>query len=126
MVQQQRAPVLLVEDDPDTRDSMKFVLEADQHPVVTAANGQEALDTLHQGVAPCVILLDLMMPVMDGMQFRQEQLKDPELATIPVVAYSGHHDVAANVRQLHPAAYLRKPVDPEVLLELVNSHCDKC
>ncbi len=118
-------PVLLVEDDVDTRDSLRFVLEADGYGVVTAENGQEALHALQQGLNPCLILLDLMMPVMDGFQFRQRQLQDPQLAAIPVVAYSGHYDAGINAARLRAAAYFQKPVDVDQLLALIGAYCPK-
>lgn len=118
-------PVLLVEDDVETRESLRFMLESDGYGVVTAGNGQEALDALRQGLTPCLILLDLMMPVMDGFQFRQRQLEDPHLAAIPVVACSGHFDSDANATRLRAAAYFQKPVDVDRLLQIVGSYCDR-
>ncbi len=119
----QRASVLLVEDEPDVQESFKFMLESEGYSVVTADNGRDALNQLRRGFRPTLILLDLMMPVMDGFEFRRAQLRDARLAVIPVVVYSGHHDVKANAAQLRAAAYLQKPVDPDVLLELISTHC---
>ena len=83
--------VLLVEDDIDVREAVADTLDEAGYRVSPARNGQEALDMLRSGaVQPRVILLDLMMPVMDGWQFREEQLRDPALASIPVVALSAH------------------------------------
>src|SRR5579862_4602951 len=65
--------ILIVDDDPDIRDSLKEVLEDEGYEVNGVANGREALDYLRKSPRPCVILLDLMMPVMDGWQFRREQ-----------------------------------------------------
>ena len=65
--------ILIVDDDPDIRDSLKEVLEDEGYEVNGVANGREALDYLRKSPRPCVILLDLMMPVMDGWQFRKEQ-----------------------------------------------------
>ena len=116
-------PVLLVEDDVETRESFRFVLESGGYGVVTAENGQQALDALRQGLTPCLILLDLMMPVVDGFQFRQRQLEDPHLAAIPVVACSGHFD--SDATRLRAAAYFQKPVDVDQLLQVVGSYCDR-
>jgi CheY-like chemotaxis protein len=70
---------------------------------------------------PCVILLDLMMPVMDGWQFRREQVRSPELAEIPVIVVSaaGRDRIA----EIDADAYLTKPVDLEQLLERVSHYC---
>src|SRR6185436_12323698 len=82
------ANILLVEDDFDVRDALIPILEYEGHRVVGAASGQEALDRLRSGAKPSLILLDLMMPGMSGMEFRAEQLRDPALASIPVVVVS--------------------------------------
>lgn len=108
--------VLLVEDDIDVREAVADTLDEAGYRVSPARNGQEALDMLRSGaVQPRVILLDLMMPVMDGWQFREEQLRDPALASIPVVALSAHGGIEA----LDAAAHLRKPVELKQLLDTV-------
>jgi CheY-like chemotaxis protein len=68
-----------------------------------------------------VILLDLMMPVMDGFQFRDEQVRDPELADIPVIVLTALS--AASARRVHPEAILTKPIDCDHLLSVVRAHC---
>src|SRR5205823_5747425 len=103
--------VLVVEDDPTTRDAMKMILEFGGFRVAEAANGREALDQLRSAPPPCLILLDLMMPVMDGRQFREEQRKAPELASIPVVVVSADTDLPDQARTLGAVGYLQKPVD---------------
>jgi len=77
------APVLVVEDDRDVRESLVAVLEDAGYRVMSAADGRAALDLLRAGPRPAVILLDLMMPVMDGFEFRAEQVRDPSLADVP-------------------------------------------
>ena len=77
------ASVMIVEDDPDTREMLERFLQLEGFDVRTAANGQLALDALQADSEPCVILLDLMMPVMNGWQFRQAQASDPELSRHP-------------------------------------------
>lgn len=112
--------VLLVEDDPDVSDAITIALEVFAIPVQRAANGRLALDRLQQGLRPSVILLDLMMPVMDGHEFRQAQRSDPALADIPVVVLSAQavpDDVAA---QLGATRWLKKPVDIADLLRAVR------
>jgi CheY-like chemotaxis protein len=80
--------VLVVDDDPDIRESVQLALEGRGFTVVGKPNGREALDWLQAGNRPAVILLDLMMPVMDGWLFRTIQRTDPELSAIPVVVLS--------------------------------------
>lgn len=118
-----RSPILLVDDDPDVRESMKSLLELDGYAVTTARDGEDAMNQLKSGLRPCVILLDLMMPRKDGFQFRTEQLEDPEIAPIPVIVYSGHYDVEQNTAMLAAAAYLQKPIRVETLLDKVATCC---
>jgi CheY-like chemotaxis protein len=108
--------VLLVEDDPLTRGAMRMVLEWEGYQVSCAANGQEALDLLHKGERPSLILLDIAMPVLDGRQFREQQEKDPALADIPVIVVSGTA-VAATVEA---AGHIQKPFLPGELLEAIR------
>jgi CheY-like chemotaxis protein len=102
---------------------MRSLLELEGYVVHTAADGAEALKRLRSGLEPGLIVLDLMMPGMDGFQFRKEQLRDPKLSAIPVVIYSGHHDDKANAALLEPTAYIRKPFDFDSFLDLVSAHC---
>jgi CheY-like chemotaxis protein len=114
------AMVLLVEDDVDVREAVTDTLEDAGYRVITARHGQEALEVLRNGgPRPCLILLDLMMPVMDGWQFRDLQSKDPELADIPVVALSAHGGLHA----LGAADHLRKPVQLRALMDVVERFC---
>ncbi len=115
--------ILVVEDDAITRDALTLVLESEGYRVASAANGQEALDRLRGDGRPCVILLDLMMPVKDGWQFRAEQGKDPELSSIPVIVCSADGNVEQKAASLGAAGYLQKPVDFEQLLREVQRHC---
>jgi CheY-like chemotaxis protein len=111
--------VLIVEDDPDQRDAVALALEAEGYAVVTAGSGLDALERLHAGVRPCMILLDLMMPEMDGVQFRSEQLKSAALAEIPVVVVSAYGQ-QTRAKYLRVADYLRKPVELDRLLAVVE------
>ncbi|MBA3539856.1 MAG: response regulator, partial [Deltaproteobacteria bacterium] len=93
------------------RDSMLEILAHHGYHAVGASHGQEALEKLHDGAtAPALILLDLMMPVMDGLTFRQEQLRDPEIAAIPVVVISAFKDLGKHERELNAVAMLKKPM----------------
>jgi len=115
-------PVLVVDDDTDTREAMKSVLELHGYSVVTAADGSEALVRLRNGLKPCLILLDLMMPGMDGFQFVNEKRQDPCISAIPVVIYSGHHDAKSDAARLGAEGYFQKPVEVQSLLNLVETY----
>jgi CheY-like chemotaxis protein len=115
------SPILLVEDDADIADAIACCLEDHEYKVVVAANGQEALDKLRRSAPlPGLILLDLMMPVMDGWQFRAAQTADPSLATVPVVLLSAHVNVREVAGKMAVAGWLKKPVELTALLEVVE------
>ena len=113
--------VLIVEDDPDTREMLTSFLQLEGFQTASASNGREALDRLTDDVNADVIVLDLMMPVMDGWQFRQRQVEDARLARIPtiVVSAAGRDRMA----QISADAYLAKPIDMEELLSRVTQLC---
>jgi CheY-like chemotaxis protein len=115
------ATVFIVEDDVDTREMLGRFLELEGYRVETAANGKLALERLETGVGPCVILLDLMMPVMDGWQFRQAQVRDATLADIPVIVVSAAG--RDRLEKIQADAYLSKPVDLDELLGCVTQFC---
>lgn len=116
--------VLVVEDDEDIRESLLEFLEDHGYEAVGAVHGRDALDKLAApDLTPCVIILDLMMPVMDGRAFREEQLERPELSEIPVVVISAYKDVRANTKDLNVASALPKPLNLATLLEVVEQHC---
>lgn len=114
--------ILVVEDDFDIRDTLAQILEAEGYAVSGAANGAEALQVLANESAPALILLDLMMPVMNGWQFRTEQLKDPALAEIPVVVISADAGVGQKAAAIGAADSLKKPVPLETLLDVVSRY----
>jgi len=118
------ASVMIVEDDRDTREMLARFLELEGFDVREAANGQLALEALREDSRTCVILLDLMMPVMNGWQFRSVQTNDPELSKIPVVVVT-----AAGARDQIPAidadAWLSKPVDFDRLLATIDPLCSR-
>lgn len=115
--------ILVVDDDRDIRDSLVEVLEDNGYRAIGAGNGREALDTLRATAeVPCLILLDLMMPVMDGREFREEQLKNPDWTGIPVIVISAYSDVAEQARTL-AVEHLRKPLAMRPLIEAVRRHC---
>jgi signal transduction histidine kinase len=109
--------LLLVEDDVSIRDALSDMLADEGFAVTTAAHGRDALEQLRRGPRPDVILLDLMMPVLDGWEFRVEQRSDPLLAGIPLLAMSA--DLSAKARAIAADGYIRKPIDfTELLREL--------
>ena len=113
--------VLVVDDDPDIRDSLREVLEDEGYAVSCVSNGREALDYLKsKQPRPCVILLDLMMPVMDGWQFRREQKQDPEIADIPlvVITATGKRPVLIDAAEL-----VMKPLDLTQLFAAIERYC---
>jgi CheY-like chemotaxis protein len=118
-----RERVLLIEDESEIRLVLGDLLEEAGFEVSLARNGEEALRQLRGGEAPSVIVLDLMMPVMDGWAFRAEQLKDPSLAAIPVVIISGAREAEETARQLAAADLLVKPFKVEALIAAVRAHC---
>ncbi len=116
--------VLIVEDDADTRGAIVEVLTDGNYRALQAANGAAALDELRAAAPPpCVILLDVMMPVMDGREFRNVQRVDEALREIPVVVLSAHADATDLAEQMEVAGFLRKPVDLVELLQTVEQFC---
>ena len=115
--------VMVVDDDAEIRETLVEVLEAKGFHAVAAANGAQALDVLRRGTRPALILLDLMMPVMDGPTFRAEQRGEPELAAIPVVVISAFQDVEEKAERMGATGSLRKPISFRDLIETVRRLC---
>ena len=115
--------ILVVDDDYAVLDAMRDVLEDEGYEVSVAANGLEALKALRSGERPCVILLDLMMPVMNGWEFRQEQLQDLALAAIPTVIVTADGRARESTEELRAVSCIRKPVTPDELLSTVEKYC---
>lgn len=114
-------PVLVVDDDPDIREAVQDILSFEGYEVVQADNGREALELLNRQppLRPCIILLDLMMPVMDGEEFVSHLQRQPELAALPVIL------VTASGRGMFPGvkAIIKKPFEMDELLAAVSEHC---
>src|SRR2546426_10875554 len=110
------APVLIVEDDPEVRDALSQLFSDEGYQVTTAREGEEGLERLHARPHPCCVVLDLMLPNMDGFEFRVRQMGDPEVAAIPVIVLSAGGDVERKVAHLGVAAALTKPPDFDRLL----------
>jgi CheY-like chemotaxis protein len=120
--------VLIVEDDPDVREMLSALLVTEGFHAVAAEDGLEALHLLravrHRAPQiPCLILLDLMMPRLSGNEFRRAQLGDPTVAAVPVAVMSGAVDLEQRAQSLGAVASLAKPIDCEMLLEIVRRYC---
>jgi CheY-like chemotaxis protein len=113
--------VLVVENEPLARSALVTLLQRAGYAVSGAADGGEAVEHAKGLLSPPnLILLDLLMPGVDGWHFRREQVLDPDLAGIPLVVCSGAEDASLHARSLGAAACLEKPVDPNELLDVVR------
>jgi CheY-like chemotaxis protein len=117
-----RDTLLVVDDDPDIREAIQQVVEIEGYRAVTAGDGAEALGQLRSGVSPCLILLDLRMPGMDGRTFRERQRAEPGLAGIPVIVLTGDRDGPQIAASLGAECVL-KPIDLDKLLAIVDRFC---
>jgi CheY-like chemotaxis protein len=114
--------ILIVDDDPAIRETLGMVLQDESYATASAVNGEEALDYLQHTQPPCLILLDLVMPLMDGWKFRKAQLFDPFLEFIPVVLLSADARVQEHAATLRTAGFLVKPLEPRHLFEMARTH----
>jgi two-component system response regulator MprA len=116
--------VLIVDDDTDLREGLGELLEEDGYGVATATDGMDALHKLRQGLRPSVILLDLMMPRMNGWEFRQAQLSSDELKDIPVVVITAAGLGEAAIRtQFGDVGFLPKPTSEQALRDAIRRRC---
>ncbi len=113
--------VLVVDDDSGVREITGALLENSGFQVVQASNGLEALNLLEGSRTPTAILLDVAMPVLDGIGFRQLQLRNPTIAGIPVILVTG--DERQQLPNLGAVSVMRKPVDPVKLVEELKGCC---
>lgn len=119
----QTMKLLVVEDSPDLQLLLQHLFNSEGYEVESAFNGEEALRLLQsQQNLPNLILLDLMMPVMDGFEFREKQQNDPRLAHIPVVLMTAHGDEMTSQARIRPKEFIRKPADMDALLESVRKY----
>jgi CheY-like chemotaxis protein len=117
--------VLLVDDDEDTREVLRFILESDGIAVTQAQDGLDALARIEElrrndSSTPSAIVLDYMMPRCSGEQFRERQLANPGIADVPVVLVSAVSDLPQHGALLRPFGVLQKPVDPDRLTAMVR------
>lgn len=114
--------ILIVDDDSDIRETFAEALRMVGYVVHTAANGKIALEMLAD-LSPCLILLDLMMPVMNGEEFRQQQLGSPTLSKIPVVVITADRDAQKKATKMGISEGLSKPIDFESLSDVARRYC---
>lgn len=116
--------VLVVEDDRDIRRNLQTLLQSEGYEVVLTENGKIALDYLSQNKeAPHLIILDLMMPVMDGFEFRKIQQGDPNLSKIPVIIMTADGHIQEKMKRTEAYASIRKPADIDTILKTVKQVC---
>lgn len=115
--------VLIVDDDPDIREVLADLLTSEGFSVASASNGERALTWLKTSGRPGVILLDLMMPVMNGKTFRSEQLRDAEIAHVPVVVMSASENLLGLNGEFEGLPRLAKPLEVDDLIDVVERHC---
>jgi DNA-binding response OmpR family regulator len=114
--------ILLVEDDPETRAMLAMFLELEGYRVTQAKNGREALHVLRDEL-PCAMVVDLMMPEMDGMELRRQQQRRAAMQNVPFIVVSAVVNGQAIANQLHADDFLAKPVDGDALLTAVRRFC---
>jgi two-component system response regulator MprA len=120
-----RASILVVDDDDDVRDAIRSALADEGYEVACAGDGLEALDYLRREPSPELILLDMMMPRMDGAEFCAIHAEDPALAPIPVVLVTADMHCEQRIQPMETVSYLKKPVSLEELLSVVEKYCAK-
>ena len=118
---------MIVEDDADIREALRDALvEGARYELWEAINGAEALALLQgQTRKPCLILLDVMMPEINGWEFRRAQQADPALSEIPVVVFTAHENASGAALELGAAGFLKKPASLDALVAMIDRHCRK-
>ena len=112
--------ILVVEDDEDIRTTLVELLESEGYKTHAAENGKIALEKLQEIPKPCLVLLDMMMPIMDGREFLNQIMKDSLLAPIPILVVSAVADVSNTKGAV---GFIKKPIDIDVILRLVAQYC---
>ena len=109
--------ILIVEDEPSIRENIKTLLELEGYPVYTANDGEEGLRILRQMPRPCLVLLDLLMPIMNGMEFMEAKSQEDAIAAIPVCIVSG---VDEKPNPSHESAFIKKPITSEAMQAVLH------
>lgn len=115
--------VMIIDDDRGICEMLELLLEDEGYTTQIAYNGMDGLMRLQSTPKPCIILLDLNMPIMTGWEFRHEQKKDPALAEIPVAIISADRSLQQQPFSIDAVDYFRKPVEVERLLDLLDNVC---
>ena len=123
-VKKNKATILVIDDDADIRELIKILLESDGYDVNIASDGVEALEQLRSGPLPGLIILDLMMPRIDGEEF-MKQVRQPRYGHIPVVVMSGYNAAQKQARELDADSCLMKPIEVEELFKTVKQYTTK-
>ena len=117
-------PILVVDDDDDILNMTSYVLKQLGYRVATASDGAKGIDAIRsERIMPCLILLDLMMPVMDGAAFRRKLLEIPEAKDVPIVILSGDDELAAKAAGMRVGGFEGKPISVARLAELAAKYC---
>ena len=112
--------LLIIEDNKDIQNVLKTALEIEGYLIFTANNGKEGLEQLSKMPIPCMVLLDLMMPIMNGWEFADEISRDIIYSSIPIVVVSAFNDKNFNTEKNN---YIQKPIDLDALLKTISKHC---
>ena len=116
--------VLIVDDEAGVVSGLRELLESEGYRVATASDGVDALDQLRRGLRPSAILLDLMMPRMDGWDFRHEQMKDDDLKDIPIIILTAAGFSEASVKaQFGDIEFVRKSSGHTAMLRALRQRC---
>lgn len=116
--------ILIVEDDFDIRQSMSDILEDLGYKVFSASNGRAGIDHLQKmDELPGVVILDLMMPVLDGFGFRKEQVKDKRLSSVPTILLSADSRLPEKAKDIGFEEFIKKPIDLDHLLSIAEKYC---
>jgi two-component system, chemotaxis family, chemotaxis protein CheY len=121
-----KGQVLVVEDDADIREALVEVFRDHGFDATGAWNGREGLDKIQGGgLRPCLIVLDLMMPIMNGAEFSESLHQIPEVARTPIVVISAHRDVDRTVQEIGAVAHLHKPIKIADLIAVAGEYCER-
>lgn len=119
-----KGAILVIDDDKEIRESLHDVLTDEGYTVFMAENGLEGLNFLkNTDQLPCLVFLDLMMPVLDGQGFRKEQLENPAYSNIPTILFSANGHLDKRALAIGMTDFLKKPIDLDELLSIAAKYC---